>query len=115
MGILLLYCKQFTLAPQNMVIFHRSSPTSEAFFSVQQLLFPTICGKKGRRGQRHPFEQTRFPAQLFYSFFSPNTPEKKLPTAEKKPFTSSNTLLVTSPTLFAVCAAFAIPTSCSCN
>lgn len=27
MGILLLYCKQFTLAPQNMVIFHRLSPT----------------------------------------------------------------------------------------
>ena len=58
---------------------------------------------------------TRFPARVFYSIFSPNTPEKKLPTAEKKPLTSSNTLLVTSPTLFAVCAAFAMPTSCSCN
>ena len=34
--------------------------------------------------------------------FVPKTPEKKLPTAEKNPFTSLNTLLVASPTLLAV-------------
>ncbi len=98
MGILLLYCKQFTLAPQNVVIFHRPSPTFATFLVAAQAQFPSVCGKKDAVGNGILSSERGFPRMCHYSFFSPNTPVKKLPTAEKNPFTSSNTLLVTSPT-----------------
>ena len=46
MGILLLYCKQFTLAPQNMVIFHRLSPTFASKTIALKALFCSVIEKK---------------------------------------------------------------------